>query len=375
MATFITIIATAIPAPLVAIVGLTVFAVVAGVSVPTVGDEGALPSTLPFLGIPAVPLTLGTLTINAAGGYTYVAWNQVKIENGKQSPSAFADKRVRQAMTLSVALGLSSFVMVWLIQPSMKARGIPPSSPDYLDELIANAWSLELLRLYLGVVLLVVPVLDDSRARMEPLRVHAGGIVWSGRHLHVAATARGLHTFHVDDIVAVPVGAAPAPRLPRFQDDPGDVGVVSERLDISPQFEEGCLRPEPPNEAARVPERVVPAQFELNVAPPPVSEQARDGVEQIGQRPANGAQNVEKQNHGDAQHPPPRQTEWKCAQCSRLVAAGKPARSECVRGDGGVRRVGAVRAGANLLRPRVPGDLRAARGLRCRRRMQPLLQR
>lgn len=38
----------------------------------------------------------------------------------------------------------------------------------------------------------------------EPLRVHAGGIAWYGQHLHVAATARGLYTFHLDDIVALP---------------------------------------------------------------------------------------------------------------------------------------------------------------------------
>ena len=35
--------------------------------------------------------------------------------------------RLRTALALAVALGLSSFVMVWLIQPYMKARGIPPS--------------------------------------------------------------------------------------------------------------------------------------------------------------------------------------------------------------------------------------------------------
>jgi MFS family permease len=35
--------------------------------------------------------------------------------------------RLRAAMMLAVALGLASFVMVWLIQPYMKARGIPPS--------------------------------------------------------------------------------------------------------------------------------------------------------------------------------------------------------------------------------------------------------
>jgi len=37
---------------------------------------------------------------NMYGGYTYVAWNQVRIQNGKETPTAFADKRVRQAMTM-----------------------------------------------------------------------------------------------------------------------------------------------------------------------------------------------------------------------------------------------------------------------------------
>ena len=36
-------------------------------------------------------------------------------------------QRLRAAMALAVALGLSSFVMVWLIQPYMRGRGIPPS--------------------------------------------------------------------------------------------------------------------------------------------------------------------------------------------------------------------------------------------------------
>ena len=36
-------------------------------------------------------------------------------------------RRLRTAMAMSVALGLASFVMVWLIQPYMQARGIPPA--------------------------------------------------------------------------------------------------------------------------------------------------------------------------------------------------------------------------------------------------------
>ncbi|GAA5016820.1 SulP family inorganic anion transporter [Terrabacter aeriphilus] len=53
---------TAVPAPLVAIVALTLFTVVAAVTVPTVGDEGALPDSLPSLLLPDVPFTLETLS-------------------------------------------------------------------------------------------------------------------------------------------------------------------------------------------------------------------------------------------------------------------------------------------------------------------------
>ncbi len=60
----------AVPAPLVAIVLLTVACVVAGIGVPTVGDEGKLPETLPILGIPAVPFSLETLTIIAPYAFT-----------------------------------------------------------------------------------------------------------------------------------------------------------------------------------------------------------------------------------------------------------------------------------------------------------------
>jgi len=53
-------------------------------------------------------------------------------------------------------------------------------------------------------VLLVTPSLDDTGAlRLEPLRIHAGGIVWAGPYLHVAATSRGFVTCRVDDIMAV----------------------------------------------------------------------------------------------------------------------------------------------------------------------------
>jgi SulP family sulfate permease len=56
---------TAVPAPLVAIVVLTVATVAGAIDLPTVGDEGKLPDALPILGIPSVPFTLQTLTIIA----------------------------------------------------------------------------------------------------------------------------------------------------------------------------------------------------------------------------------------------------------------------------------------------------------------------
>ncbi|MBT2407433.1 MULTISPECIES: SulP family inorganic anion transporter [unclassified Streptomyces] len=55
-------ITTVIPAPLVSIVILTVITVAAGIAVPTVGDKGALPSSLPVPGLPDVPFTIDTLT-------------------------------------------------------------------------------------------------------------------------------------------------------------------------------------------------------------------------------------------------------------------------------------------------------------------------
>jgi len=53
----------AIPSPLVAIAVLTLFAVATGMNLRTVGDLGALPSSLPQFGIPNVPFTLETLQI------------------------------------------------------------------------------------------------------------------------------------------------------------------------------------------------------------------------------------------------------------------------------------------------------------------------
>ena len=58
-------ITTVVPAPLVAIVVLTGAALYFALDVPTVGDMGELPSALPWVALPAVPLSLATLQIIA----------------------------------------------------------------------------------------------------------------------------------------------------------------------------------------------------------------------------------------------------------------------------------------------------------------------
>lgn len=56
---------TAVPAPLVSVIVITVVTVVCALQVPTVGDQGDLPRSLPQFFFPQVPLTWETLTIIA----------------------------------------------------------------------------------------------------------------------------------------------------------------------------------------------------------------------------------------------------------------------------------------------------------------------
>lgn len=64
-------------------------------------------------------------------------------------------------------------------------------------------------------ILLVAPSYRDGRLTLAPLKVHAGGIAWCGRYLHVAATGRGFATCHLDDVLRIPdqLGASDLARL------------------------------------------------------------------------------------------------------------------------------------------------------------------
>lgn len=59
---------------------------------------------------------------------------------------------------------------------------------------------------YAHVRLVVPSVADDGTASLTPLKVHAGGLARTGRWLHVAATARGFYTAHLDDVVLTDEG-------------------------------------------------------------------------------------------------------------------------------------------------------------------------
>lgn len=62
-------------------------------------------------------------------------------------------------------------------------------------------------------VLLVEALVSDGELTLRPVNVHAGGLVWHGRHLHVAGTARGLCSFRLDDILEVPADGGGWDRL------------------------------------------------------------------------------------------------------------------------------------------------------------------
>lgn len=85
---------------------------------------------LPFwLQVPAAALGLASIialreiprpTATPHRSHLERAWHVLRFALWRQ-------RRLRAALGLAVALGVSSFVMVWLIQPYMRGRGIPPS--------------------------------------------------------------------------------------------------------------------------------------------------------------------------------------------------------------------------------------------------------
>jgi hypothetical protein len=125
------------------------------------------------------------------------------------------------------------------------------------DVLVTTAYAKPLGDVRLGSRITVHDVADAARVRYEhvllvdartddagtldvgPVHAHAGGAAWVGPHLHVAATARGFHTFDPDDVV--PAGAL------------GDVGL--------PDHGHRYLLPARTTYHSRTPEGAEPLRF------------------------------------------------------------------------------------------------------------------
>ena len=85
---------------------------------------------LPFwLQVPTAALALGSVLAlreaprpdrTARRSHWRRAWRLVRF-------ALWHHRRLQAAMALSVTLGLSTFVMVWLVQPYMRGRGVPPA--------------------------------------------------------------------------------------------------------------------------------------------------------------------------------------------------------------------------------------------------------
>jgi len=80
-----------------------------------------------WLQVPAAALALSTAALLHEVPRPRVAGGRSHTERALHiiGFTLWHHRRLRAAMALSVALGLSTFVMIWLIQPYMQARGIP----------------------------------------------------------------------------------------------------------------------------------------------------------------------------------------------------------------------------------------------------------
>lgn len=153
----------AVPAPLVTIVLLTAVVVLWGLSVPTVGDQGELPRSLPELFLPQVPLTLETLQIiapyaaaMAVVGLLESLMTAKLVDDITDTPSS----KTREAWGQGVANmlsgifgGMGGCAMIGQTMINVKASG----ARTRISTFFAGAFLLVLV-LVLGDVVAVIPM-------------------------------------------------------------------------------------------------------------------------------------------------------------------------------------------------------------------------
>ncbi|MCW2816234.1 MAG: hypothetical protein JWN84_3689 [Nocardioides sp.] len=101
-----------------------------------------------------------------------------------------------QGVTTAADAGLADTGGRRLVVTSSYAKKLPWDAVKHGSRI--TVMDLDALR-YRHVLL--VRALPDGG--LEPLHVHAGGIVWHGEHLHVAATGKGMFTFRTADLLRV----------------------------------------------------------------------------------------------------------------------------------------------------------------------------
>ncbi|MGZ5404411.1 MAG: hypothetical protein ACXWDL_07155 [Nocardioides sp.] len=150
------------------------------------GGRVGLDGVLADLGSQARPSRLGRLLGRAVGeAYTWEDRDARDLRWWPQGISTSAD-----ASESEVVGGRRLLALTWY---SRQVGGVSHGS---------RVTILDLDTLRYRHVLLVVPILDDQGGlRLEPLHVHAGGLVWCGPYLHVAATSRGFVTCRLDDVL------------------------------------------------------------------------------------------------------------------------------------------------------------------------------
>lgn len=103
----------AIPSPLVAIVLLTLITVYGGIHVNTVGDMGKLPTALPMIALPHVPMTLETLRIIVPYSLTMAAVGLLESMLTAQIVDDFTDTPSAKAREMR-GQGIANFVTGFL---------------------------------------------------------------------------------------------------------------------------------------------------------------------------------------------------------------------------------------------------------------------
>lgn len=154
---------TAVPAPLIAILVVTAVTMIFHIAVPTVGDQGELPESLPSLFIPNVPLTLETFQIifpSAAGMAAVGLLESLMTAKLVDEITDTHSRKTRESWAQGVANILSGFfggmggcAVVGQTMMNVKASG----ARTRISTFLAGAFLLVLV-LVLGDVVALIPM-------------------------------------------------------------------------------------------------------------------------------------------------------------------------------------------------------------------------